>query len=110
MRQEQAEKQVRALQKEFLMWVENHPVFHKMEPDDFNDLRKRVFRGTFAAFGLGVRGLGSKPPGLYSYFFGWLENHGVMQVLDANSRNEVTEMCFLAALEAYRLGSKVERS
>lgn len=105
---EQAEKRVKALQKEFLMQVENHPVFEQMEPDDFNDLRKRVFRGTFAAFRLGIVGLGNKPTGLYSSFFGWLENHRVLDMLDPNARNEVVEMCFQCALQAYSLGSKVE--
>lgn len=105
MLQEDAERKVKAVQKEFLMRVEEHPIFHLMEPDDFNDLRKRVFRGTFAAFRLGVIGLEKRPTKLYSYFFGWLENHRVMQSLDANARNEVTEMCFAAALESYRLGA-----
>jgi hypothetical protein len=107
MRHEVAEKKVRGLQKEFLTRVEHHPVLFQMEPDDFNDLRKRVFRGTFEAYRLGVVGLDKSDVPLWVFFFGWLDNHDAIQSLEPTVRMEVTEMCFRTALEAYRIGAMV---
>lgn len=107
MDQATAEKKIRGLQKEFLTSVENHPILFQMDPDSFNDLRKRVFRGTFEAYRLGVIGLDKSTVSLWTYFFGWLDNHQVIESLDPETRAEITEMCFRTALEAYRVGAMV---
>lgn len=107
MRQDIAERKVRSLQKEFLTQVEEHHILFNMEPDQFNDLRKRVFRGTFEAYRLGVVGLANNDTPLWAFFFGWLENHRSVAALDPEIRMEVTEKCFRVALEAYRIGAMV---
>lgn len=107
MTEDQAIRKVKGLQKEFFAWVETHPIFEQLDPYHFNDLRKRVFRGTFAAYRLGVVGLTNKPSYLYSYFFGWLEEVMALNTVSPDVRTEVTERCFLTALEAYRYGAMV---
>lgn len=103
-----AEKKIKATQKEFLAWVEAHEVLHELPPLEFNDLRKRVFRGTFEAYRLGVTGVLSGPS-LSSYFIGWLDNAHVA-AMEGTRRAEVAEKCFATALEAYRVGVMVALS
>lgn len=105
MQQEIAEKRVKALQKEFLVQIEQHPILQAMDPVTFNALRKHVFRGTFEAYRLGVVGLDSCTTSLWEYFFFWLD-----ESLDAQMQDEVAEMCFRVALESYRLGAMVAES
>lgn len=107
MRHEEAERRIRALQKSVLLRFEEHPVFEHMTAADFNNLRKRVFRGTFAAYRLGVIGLVNEPAPLWTYFFGWIESLPTAQTLPADVRLDATEICFRTALEAYRLGAMV---
>jgi hypothetical protein len=105
MRHETAEKKIRGLQKEFLTRIEAHPSFHELPPDLFNLIRRRVFRGTFEAYRLGVVGLDGlgKNNGLYAYFFGWVDD--AAQHLNPAMHKQVVEMCFGTALEAYRVGA-----
>ena len=105
MRQETAERRIKALQKQFLVSVEEHPIFHQLDTEAFNDLRKRVFRGTFEAYRLGVVGLGNERASLFNHFFGWLDRDAA--ALSSDVRREVGEMCFRAALESYRIGAMV---
>jgi hypothetical protein len=106
MKQEIAERRVRGLQKEFLSQVEAHPVLFQMEPDDFNDLRKRVFRGTFEAYRLGVVGLEKGPASMWEFFI-WLGHNKAISTLDYDTQLEVNEMCLRTALEAFRIGAMV---
>jgi hypothetical protein len=104
-----AERRVKALQKEFLAKVEAHSVFYTLSPGAFNGLRKFVFRGTFEAYRLGVVGLATadRSSNLWPYFFGWLETAEAADSLSDQEFDELTEMCFRTALEAYRLGAMV---
>lgn len=106
MKHEAAERKVRGLQKEFLTRVEQHPVLFAMEPDDFNDLRKRVFRGTFEAYRLGVVGLDNGLPSTWE-FFAWLGGNRAVNALPEEMRLEVSELCLRTALEAFRVGSMI---
>lgn len=107
MMQDAAEKQIKGLQKQFLIQIEEHPVFQHMGPTEFNDLRKRVFRGTFEAYRLGIVGIDgvSGRSELFSYFFHWL-NDSTATMTHA-LQVQVAEMCFRVALESYRIGSMV---
>lgn len=106
MQQDIAERKIRGLQKEFFTRVEQHPALMALPADEFNTLRKRVFRGTFSAYRLGVVGIEQNgTANLYDHFFGWLD--GAMQYLDPPHRKEVAQMCFFTALEAYRIGAMV---
>jgi hypothetical protein len=108
MTHETAEKQIRALQKAFLTEIERHPIYEVLEPADFNALRKRVFRGTFAAYRLGVIGtdaMGTGPTAIYDHFYGWLDQAG--EYLPRSVQRDVAGRCFLTALEAFRIGAMV---
>jgi hypothetical protein len=104
-----AERRIKALQKEFLAWVEAHPILHRLPPTEFNDLRRQVFRGTFEAYRLGVVGNTASAGRVAEYFLGWLHMEAVEE-LAVECRSEVTERCFLTALEAYRIGVMVTLS
>ena len=101
--QDLAERKVKSLQKEFLSWVEHHPVFYALDPDEFNELRRDVFRGTFEAYRLGVVGLDRRHTSLCAYFFGWLDTVTVR--LEPRAQREISAECFRVALEAYRVGA-----
>jgi hypothetical protein len=107
-----AMRRVKGLQKELLAKIEAHPVLTHMDHDAFHDLRKRVFRGTFAAYKLGVIGLDTVARddhsiSLSEYFFCWLTYSDAMRDVPTRVRIEVTELCLYAALDAYRLGAFV---
>lgn len=106
MKHETAERKVRGLQKEFLTRVEQHPVLFQMAPNDFNDLRKRVFRGTFEAYRIGVVGLENSLPSTWEFFM-WLGGNPAVNALPEEMRLEVTEMCLRTALAAFRIGAMV---
>lgn len=105
---ELAEKKVKGLQKEFLVKIEQHPVFQQMEPREFNDLRKRVFRGTFEAYRLGVVGIESTTGhgDLYTRLFGWLKGTQT-EYMNNQIQHEIAHLVFRTALEAYRIGAMV---
>jgi hypothetical protein len=104
-----AERKIKALQKEFLAWVEAHPILHELPPEEFNDLRRRVFRGTFEAYRLGVIGTTGQADSLSDFFMGWLGSEAVGN-LAADHRIDVSNKCFSTALEAYRIGVMVALS
>lgn len=110
MRHELAEKKIRALQKGFLTRIEQHAAFHILPPDLFNLIRKRVFRGTFEAYRLGIVGFvpTESPPNLYAYFFGWTDDAAAH--LPPLMHKQIVDMCFGTALEAYRIGAMVAAS
>jgi hypothetical protein len=104
----EGEKKIKVLQKEFLSWVESHPSLRRLDPDSFNDIRHKVFRATFQAYRLGVVGLEEDhTTGLWSYFFGWLENHPSVRELSAEVLHEIAERCFRTTLDAFRVGAMV---
>ena len=103
----EGEKKIKVIQKDFLVWVESHPVLSAMDPDSFNDIRHKVIRATFQAFRLGVVGLDERTVGLWNYFFGWLENHPEVRVLGSTLLHEIAERCFKSSLEAFRVGAMV---
>lgn len=107
MTQELAEKKIRGLQKEILTRMEDHEVFRVLSPDSFNAVRRRVFRGTFDAYRLGVVGLASvkEPDVLYASFFGWADE--VQPALSPTLYDQMVDMCFGTALEAFRIGAMV---
>lgn len=104
---QEGERRVKGIQKEFLARIEQHPIFGVLDAVAFNSLRKRVFRGTFAAYRLGVVGLDHTHTNLYSLFFGWLEEATVGNPVELSILHDATEMCFRTALESYRIGSMV---
>jgi hypothetical protein len=104
-----AERRIKGLQKEFLAWAEAHPILYELPPTDFNNLRKRVFRGTFEAYRLGVIGPTPNAPRLSEYFLGWLDAQ-TLPHLSSASLTEVTDKCFATALEAFRIGVMVSLS
>jgi hypothetical protein len=105
MQQEVAEKKIRALQKEFLTKIETHPAFLVIPPDDFNKLRKRVFRGTFSAYRMGVVGVERNDEFLVPFFIGWLS--GLDTKLEPAMHMEISEMCFRTSIAAFRIGAMV---
>jgi len=108
MQQNVAERRIKSLQKAILLQIEEHPVFHALEPRAFNDLRRRVFRGTFDAYRLGVVGIAAaRADQLSAFFLGWFGDDADLDPLSHQHRVEVTTMCLRAALEAFRLGAMV---
>lgn len=106
MRHEAAERKIKALQKQFFTEIENHPVLFQMEPNDFNAMRKRVFRGTFEAYRLGVVGLERGPESLWE-FFAWLGDNAAIRALPPEMHLQVNHLCLCVALEAFRIGALV---
>jgi hypothetical protein len=103
MNQFDGEKRIKALQKEFLMWLEDHPALRTMAADDFDALRRSVFRGTFQAFRLGIIGLEESDISLRKYFFTWLET----TPLGPSTETHIAMECFRVSLEAFRVGALV---
>lgn len=104
------ERKIKAIQKAFLYWVEEHPGLIILEPNAFNDLRRKIFRSTFDAYRLGILGLNGEcreATALWQHFFGWFENYPALREVDAETVREVTEECFKVALEAFRVGAIV---
>lgn len=111
MRHTTGEKMVKGLQKEFLFWVEENPIFDDIDAVAFNIIRKRVFRTTFEAFRLGVVGietLDSNEP-LWKQFFGWLtdKEDGVSVDVTSEIKLALAEKGFRTTLQAFRIGSMV---
>jgi hypothetical protein len=98
-----AEKVVKGLQKDFLLWIEETPKLSTLTDDQFTTLRRRVFRSTFQAFRLGIIGIDPDDDGLLPLFTDWL--HDVK--LDDSYAWEITNRCFMTALSAFRIGACV---
>lgn len=106
----EGEHKIKALQKAFLCWIEQHPDLTTLPPLAFNELRRKVFRSTFDAFRLGVVGLNGEVregEALWQHFFGWFENNPHMDALPIEVVREIMEECFRTTLEAFRLGAIV---
>lgn len=104
MTQQEGERKIKALQKEFLMWLEDHPSVGAMAADDFDALRKSVFRGTFQAFRLGIIGIEDSGAALRKYFFTWLET---TPYFGPTAEVHLSLECFKVSLEAFRVGALV---
>lgn len=104
MRADVAERRVKAVQKGFLLGIEEHPVFHHLEPEQFNLLRRRVFRATFDAYRLGVVGVDGAA-NLYDTFFRWLPE--IEGYLTSALAIDLRHLCFRTTLAAFRLGAMV---
>lgn len=102
-----AERRVKALQKAFLVGMEEHPVLFALSPDDFNDIRKRVFKGTFKAYRFGVIGLEKTETSLWDDFVGWLADSDAIEALPEQLRADLLDMCFRCALDCFRTGAMV---
>lgn len=107
MRQIDGERRVKALQRDFLAWVEDHPALQKLDPETYNDIRHKAFRSTFFAFRLGVVGLDNPPEGLYKHFFGWLGTHPEVKDLSPELLLAIAERCFVTSLRAFWIGVRV---
>lgn len=106
--QREGEARVRSIQKRFLSWIESHPVLQTLPPEEFNDIRRRVFRSTFFAFRLGVVGLGDEiPDGLFQQFFGWMTQHVALRGLLPSVTMQIAERCLAVTLEAFWVGAQV---
>lgn len=109
MLQREGEARVRALQKEFLCWVESQPYLYTLSPEDFNAIRKKAFRATFDAFRLGKVGLREgdnveQGVALWLKFVDW----GVdSPELTTMARLHLEARCFWTALNAFRAGAMV---
>lgn len=101
--QTEGERKIKLLQKEFLIWLEDHPFTQKMDADSFDRLRRSVFRGTFQAFRLGIIGIEDSDLQLRKYFFTWLETTPIGPTTEAHLAME----CFKVSLEAFRVGALV---
>jgi hypothetical protein len=101
MTQAEGEARIKVLQREYLTWVEDNPLFLELPPLVFNDIRKRVFRATFEAFRLGKVGLSQEQNGLWGKFFGWAPLLNVNE----EAQLEIQSKCFLVTLEAFRIGA-----
>jgi hypothetical protein len=102
MTQKDAEQQVKRLQKEFLAWLEENL---DVDAARFEEMRRLVFRRSFASFRLGVVGIPTRidlpeyPPEGYLYRFAntpCLAEHPQLQ-----------ERFFKLMLEAFRFGTTV---
>lgn len=108
MLQSDGEARVRALQKEFLCWIESQPELFALEPSEFNDIRKKAFRATFNAFRMGRIGLRDgddidKSIELWLSFVNW----GFSQRLSTTAKLALEARCFWTALNAFRAGAMV---
>jgi hypothetical protein len=113
MTHEIAERAVKLLQKEFLLWLEEYQA-EDVDAVVFNKIRRAIFRGTFNAFRLGVIGLVARPeeeeyPG-QGYLPMFLP-HRLFTVDPFTSayqfHSELPERYFHVMLQAYRLGALV---
>lgn len=102
MTQVEGERTIKKLQKEFLVWLEDHPALRSMGANDFDSLRRSVFRGTFQAFRLGIIGI-EDSASLRKYFFTWLETTPLGPTTEVHLSME----CFKVSLEAFRVGALV---
>lgn len=103
MTQLDGERKIKALQKEFLMWLEDHPALRSLDAAAFDALRRSVFRGTFQAFRLGIIGIEDSNSSLRKYFFTWLET----SPLGPSTETNIAMECFRVSLEAFRVGALV---
>jgi len=105
MTHEEGEVRVKALQKRFLTWVENHSYLQKLEPIQFNQIRHKAFSSTFEAFRMGRVGTGvyTDSQVLWRKFFGW----ALVSGLPPDIEFELQTMCFVISLEAFRAGALV---
>jgi hypothetical protein len=104
MTQAEGERTIKKLQKEFLVWAEEHPTLRNLPADDFDGLRRSVFRGTFQAFRLGIIGL-DDASNLRQHFFQWFD--GVSPHLEFYAQTNLAMECFRISLEAFRVGALV---
>lgn len=106
--QKDGERKIRTLQKEFLCWVEEHPVLSLLPASEFHNLRTQLFRATFDVFRLGVVGVQADTDAvdLYMRFLGWIDE---VVFLPGETAREVRGKCFKVALEAFRIGAMVSR-
>lgn len=107
MQQYEAEVCVKGLQKSFLYWIEEHEQLCALDPALFNEIRKRVFRATFATFRMGIVGLTvDKRPDLLDVFLAWIPNIAEIDTqIDWDVLSELEYRCLFATLEAFRLGA-----
>lgn len=105
MEHSEGEARVKSLQKEFLLWVEEHEYLRHLDHQRFNQLRRQAFSSTFDAFKLGR--VGVKPEAnaqkLWNKFFAW----ALVAGLPPEVEMEIQAKCFLVSLEAYRVGAMV---
>jgi hypothetical protein len=85
------------------MWLEDYPALRNIAADDFDTLRRSVFRGTFQAFRLGIVGV-EDSSNLRKYFFHWLEH---TPYLGPSHESHLALECFKVSLEAFRVGALV---
>jgi len=105
MSHEEAEKRVKSLQKECLVWIEGHPTFADVPPQKFNKLRRKVFRNTFGAFRMGVVGIDNyEVEDIIFTFFGWVDKYRDDPDLE-KGLYALRGFFFGVALESFRLGS-----
>lgn len=104
-----AETAVKLLQRRFLCWIEQHPALDTLDHHAFNDVRKQLYRATWQVFKLGITGFreGRPDPDIWTPFFGWMENPDFGVCGDA-VKGEIRTKCFHTALEAFRLGARVD--
>lgn len=106
----EGELKVKALQKEFLCWIEHNEAFRGMDPIRFNDVRKRIFRATFDVFRLGVVGVNELDDlEVWRRFSGWMDESLVLFLeLSVAQTAEIRGHYFHTALEAFRTGALVD--
>jgi len=105
MTHEEGVARIKSLQKEFLLWVEEHEYLSRLDSARFNRLRKSAFSSTFEAFRLGRVGLKEEqdPLMLWRKFFGWATVVG----LPGNVETDIQAKCFKTSLDAFRVGAMV---
>lgn len=105
----EGEQRVKALQRRFLCYIEEHEATKGLDPVTFNNVRKQLYRATFWVFKLGVVGFPDEQqdPDLFTPFFGWIY-HPSLNDLSFDVTEELRSRCFRTALEVYRIGAQVE--
>lgn len=105
MKHAEGEARIKSLQKEFLLWVEEHKYLRDLDHQRFNQIRRQAFSSTFDAFRMGR--VGVSPEGnaqlLWKKFFAWATVAGLPTEIEF----EVQAKCFLVSLEAFRIGAMV---
>lgn len=101
----EAEARVKALQKEFLLWLEEN--IENVNAPDFEQLRRKIFRGSFNAFRLGVVGLAPRLEHADYPYTGYLTLFVGGGIFIPKLHPELPERYFRMALEAFRLGTLV---
>jgi len=106
----EGETRIKALQKNFLCWVETHPELSQLAPEKFNRIRRRAFRATFDAFKLGRIGLLPDEQNgdevVWDKFFDWSQ----VDDMAGDTLHEIRTKGFSVTLEAFRVGALVTGS